>query len=1516
MAHQFRFAILFTFFLALTSTSSLANAACNPYTLEAFNKWGPEWLPRCQQSRDRCRYLDEDHAMRMRPDMVRRYGLEVARQIPSDCSTMLSSILHFVHRGCTELSQWADKFAATGLARNALACGECPPDNWHAIWQAGYPDQNLPQALQACVPANQNAGPEILATNNVLDPDANLGRPEACVSNPINAATGNKFAQETDIVLQSGLEFTRYYNSNSSSDSTQIGIAWQHTYQRSLNINSQTITATRPDGRVINFHLSGSSWVNQQAGGDALQLIDVKGEPLWLLTTSNGTAEAAEVYDTDGKLVTIVDRNRHRHILTYDTSGRMISVRDDAGFELVFTYHDRSERIATMTDPSGGLYQYTYDSDNNLTSVTYPDGSTRTYHYNEPAYTNNTNLPHALTGITDENGVRYATYTYDAQGRAIVTEHASGADRYELAYDTDSTTITDPLGSEYTRQFETILGLARNVSQSQPAGAGCSAASSETSYDAHGNLASRTDFNGNKTCYAFDLTRNLETARIEGLAVGSACPEVTSYKPAVNTTERKILTSWHSTFRLPIKITEAESEVNIDYDDHGNVTRLDIKDLETNTTRTWTRTYTYYHPSISGILTQRIDDGPRTDVDDITTFNYYAPNENCTGGHMGCRGQIASITNALGHVIKITRYNPHGQPEVITDPNGLTITLAYDARQRLMSRTVGTETTNYQYDGIGQLIRIIYPDKSKVHYTYDNARRLIQIADNSGNRIRYTLDAMGNRIQEDVFDPANTLTQTRQREFDALSRLWKAIGAENQTFEFGYDPEGNLKQATNPLQHTVANRFDGLNRLIQTTDPAGGQAQQDLDVLDQVTRVIDPKGIETTYTYNGLGDLIREVSADRGTTTYTYDAAGNVITRTDARGVVQSTTYDALNRPTSRTHTTVNGVPETAPITWSYDEGDNGIGRLTGMSDESGNTTYSYDLHGRLLNKVQTSQHADTSFTHSLGYQYDSSGRLSKTIYPSGAQIETIYGIDGRPSEIRVNGNVLIKNITYQPFGSPKSWTWGNGQAHVRSFDQDGRLTQYLLGSDTLSLSYDAASQITATTGANPAYTRSYGYDELGRLIRQEDNAKTSHWSYDANSNRTSVQQNSTVYPYTLDTNSNRLLSVAGPVAKTYNYDAAGNTLNDGISDYTWNAAGRLSQVTRDEATHSYQYNGHGERIIKSGAVPTSVPHIFNYDLARKLIGEYTINRTKEGESSWQLKQETIWLGNIPIAVLKRAKATDPIQVYFIHTDHLNTPRLIVDQSNTPVWRWSNINAFGANLPDENPDGNKKLFEYNLRFAGQYFDQETNLHYNYFRDYEPRTGRYLSSDPIGLNGGFNTYTYASNNPLMNSDPYGLCIWDVCAGEGGAAALAATVFVLKSAAVAAAIDVGTQVLVDGRTLDTIDWSDAGVAAVVGGVFAPVGGGIWGSSAARGAKVITTTVFGATMGVGEAIVQKGINAIQNNHSQSCSDDQTLTGGGILEDSASGVGGEFFGERNAVREAFDSEYKAVMRWMRRIF
>ncbi|PTN12731.1 RHS repeat-associated core domain-containing protein [Nitrosomonas aestuarii] len=1259
------------------------------------------------------------------------------------------------------------------------------------------------------------------------DGEKDLVKPEACgerTPHPVYIALGRK--ELTIPVYSAGngvfpIDFQLFYQHN---DNKRSGVAWRHTYYKSIVLDGQDIPTSarvyRGKGALLfNKQPDTGEWVGDSDINDSLiEVVDENNQRTgWFYI--DRFKDSAEYYDATGKLISVADRRGLTHTLTYNKNGNLESVTDVFGQQLQFM-HDDHGNFASLIDPSGNIYQFSYEASGSLASVTYPDGKTRSYHYNETAYTSGANLPHALTGITDENGVRYATYTYDTAGRAIVTEHAGGADRYQLSYNPDgnSTLVTDPLGSQYTHQFQTILGVAKSIGQSQPGGSGCSAASSAINYDINGNVASRTDFNGNKTCYAHDLNHNLEIARVEGLFSGSACPDdLVNYSPEANSSERKMLTDWHLDFRLPVRVTEVNRETTINYDTYGNVTQLSIHDTGSNETRTWNTRYTY-HSTVTGVIVQRIIDGPRTDVNDITTVNYYAPDAACDGGHFGCRGQVMRITNALGHATNITRYNAHGQPAQIVDANNLTTTLTYDARQRLVSRVTGTETTAYQYDNVGQLIQLTRPDGSAIHFTYDTAHRLTEIADSLGNAIRYTLDAAGNRAKEEIFDAVNALVQTRQHEFDALSRLWRMVGAQNQITEFAYDANGNLKQTVDPLSHTSTRQFDALNRLIQANDPMGGQTLQQYDARDQIVQVTDPKGIATRYTTNVFGDVLHEVSHDRGTTSYTYDAAGNQLTRTDARGVVQTTAYDVLNRPIFQSYNTVTGVPVTKTTTWKYDNGANGIGRLTGMTDESGSTRYQYDVHGRLLNKIQTVRLFRESFTHAINYQYDVGGRLIRVTYPSGAQIDYAYGMDGRPTEVRVNGDILMQNITYRPFGEPQSWHWGTGRMHSRSYDLDGRLTQHPLGANAQTLTYDAAGRITNTSHINPVYNHTYEYDTLNRLIRQTGNASTRLWGYDANSNRILEQSGTMVYPYTIEANSNRLLSVAGPVVKNYSYDAAGNALSDGIMDFSWNAAGRLSSVSSGgEAKVFSLYNGHGERTLKwHYRGRKTAPTIVVYDSDGKFIGDYNKSENSRESNVWRLNQETVWFGDIPVAVIKQTVHADSVEIYTIDTDHLNTPRVIVDSTDVPVWLWHDRNAFGDSRPDEDPDSDGHLFKYNLRFAGQYFDSETHLHYNYFRDYEPQIGRYLSSDPIGLAGGVNTYGYVNANPLSFTDPTGEAIPALIAACAGNPACAAAISAGVGAFSGAAINLASQLFSNGVNLECVDKGQVAFFAVTGAI----------------------------------------------------------------------------------------------------
>jgi len=198
----------------------------------------------------------------------------------------------------------------------------------------------------------------------------------------------------------------------------------------------------------------------------------------------------------------------------------------------------------------------------------------------------------------------------------------------------------------------------------------------------------------------------------------------------------------------------------------------------------------------------------------------------------------------------------------------------------------------------------------------------------------------------------------------------------------------------------------------------------------------------------------------------------------------------------------------------------------------------------------------------------------------------------------------------------------------------------------------------------------------------------------------------------------------------------------------TYNLQGRMATLTKAGVTTTYTYDADGRRVRKVSSTGPQSTVNFAYDTAGHLLGEYD----KNGAAL----REYVWLDDIPVAVFTPDPANpsgDPL-VYRIHADHLNTPRVIVDKSNVVRWRWIS-EPFGTAAPETNPSG-LGHFTFNLRFPGQYADQESGLFYNYFRYYSSEDGRYTQSDPIGLAAGsLSTYPYVHGNPLAYVDPWGL-----------------------------------------------------------------------------------------------------------------------------------------------------------------
>ena len=981
-------------------------------------------------------------------------------------------------------------------------------------------------------------------------------------------------------------------------------------------------------------------------------------------------------------------------------AGTLACVTDPYGRQLTFIQN--AGRITQVIDPSNNRIQYNYGeatanaASDALTSVIWPDGKKRIYHYNEPAQLDNIRGWGLLTGITDENGNRIASYRYDNQGRAISAQHPDGINKYTVDYSQTQPLSTDALGATY--QYTTTdpsEGIRRygSVTRSCPT---CAPTTVTNTYDSAGNLTSRTDFNGMVTNYTYDTVRNLETKRVE--AVGK--PE-----------QRTISTAWHPLLSLPSKMAEPKKLTTYVYngDKVGTTTvtcspnpqayvlckqtEQATNDLNgaqgltpTLTTGVAAKVWAYTYNANGQVLTV---DGPQAGTTDKTTYAYY-PSTDASGNWT--QGDLQSITNAKGHVTQFTRYNPHGQVLEIIDPNGLITRYTYDARQRLTSRTLGSATelaanqgllTQYQYDSAGQLTQLIAPNRSVINYTYDTAHRLTQIADALGNKLTFTLDAMGNRLKHDLQDPNGVLTQTHRREYNALNRLAKDIGAQNQTTQYQYDNNGNLTQITDPLNRIRTQQYDSLNRLIAqlapalTSGPNSGQqatTRYTYDGLDQLTQVQDPRNLATTYTRNGLGQTTQQQSPDTGSTVNTYDAAGNLLTQTDAKAQKTTYTYDVLNRLTSIKYA------DNSTVTYTYDAFNNtsttapnyGKGRLTTLTEKNAAGTvlrtlnYRYDIYGRLLEdqrllagKTYRTRYTYGTVANTTG-QSGAIGQLLAITYPSGRIVNYRYDVLGRINQVTTQASstaavqTLASNIQYQGLGATNSslisLTYGNGQRYQRSLDQDGRIASYTQGGTTTGtnpalyqLTWDAANRITAIDQLLPTNQlgqaiATYGYDQLDRLTQITPKLATNPritYQYDLTGNRTQRQAISTgstsIQSSVIAAASNRLQTLNG---LTQTYDANGNQLTDGTVTRTYDSKNRLSQANNGAQTITYELNALGQRIRKVGSNLTQTPDtLYHYNQRGQLIAE---SPTATGTTIPGPSKEYIWLGDIPLAVISQ----------------------------------------------------------------------------------------------------------------------------------------------------------------------------------------------------------------------------------------------------------------------------------------
>ncbi len=305
--------------------------------------------------------------------------------------------------------------------------------------------------------------------------------------------------------------------------------------------DSDILTFTQTNGQIIAYSNQGGVWLPLYPGKTSLVLE----EDGWKYHVPGGSLET---YNANGFLVSSKDTNGRLTSFSYNDQGHLETVAGAFGDTL--TYHYEGDRLTGVTTPDGGL-GYGYDEAGRLNRVTYPDGSEKQYHYEDSRF------PYHLTAISDEKGERYASWAYDDQGRAILSEHANGNERVEFTYNSDSTTtITDAAGAERTYHFVMKQGSMKVDRIEGDRCATCANGGIRSyAYDVNGFVVSRTDWNGNVTSYTRDA-QGRELSRTEG----AGTPEA-----------RTVTTTWDTDLNKPLSITEPERIIEYHYSPEGRL---------------------------------------------------------------------------------------------------------------------------------------------------------------------------------------------------------------------------------------------------------------------------------------------------------------------------------------------------------------------------------------------------------------------------------------------------------------------------------------------------------------------------------------------------------------------------------------------------------------------------------------------------------------------------------------------------------------------------------------------------------------------------------------------------------------------------------------------------------------------------------------------------------------------------------------------------------------------------------
>ena len=973
---------------------------------------------------------------------------------------------------------------------------------------------------------------------------------------------------------------------------------------------------------------------------------------------------------------------------------------------VVREYNEEGFQTA-LIDRNGNTTSYAYDSAGLLTTITDPVGLVTTFSYSGDK----------LASVTDPAG-RTTNFAVDGNGDLTSITYPDGSTK-QFEQDTNHLMIkeTNERGFETTREYDDFgrfrqsalpdgavrvalasqtVGAIRSSSANSSGGAGSSFGSSDNPAPVvrpDAAVSSFTDGEGRTTTTTTDnLGRPLRTV--------DPLNRITSVDRDVEGN--------------PVRSEQPNGLVFTRvYDGAGNVVQLRNEATGASVSATFdsNNLITSFVDELGGTASWERDD----------------------------HGNVISTRNRAGHTT-LSSFDSSGRITEVSMPNGLLVSTSYNA-QGLLDRLTAdpgaggsARVSIFEYDAAGNLTRSVSPTGLDTEFSYDNRGRLVASADNLGRGQAWQYNGNSDVVSAVVRENGSNISESffSYDPLDRLETLSRPHLDGNATDSLSYDLVGNIIAVEDAVNEEGSREVDDGDRLRSVVDSLGGSTNLTYDASDNLVSFVDANGVRTEFEYDLSNRLISESSPDRGTRTHTYDVRNRLVSTTDSRGITITNTYDSLDRLLSSSYPDAN-----ENVRFGYDDCVGGVGRLCSRNDESGSAAWEYDVFGN----IRTDTRVVAGETYSVGYSYDANNRVITQILPSGRNITITRDVASRITRIdsTVNGVVtpIVANVTYRADNFPTLIEMGNGLVENRSFDNQGRMTSWNVESlASRDVTYSADDNVLGISG-NP-FSATYAYDGLDRLTQESGASGDRTYSYDSNGNRTSQTDGFGATDYGYQPGTNRLISVNGVNQQR---DSVGNlTSNDEGSSFTYNNANRLVGLTTPSGAASYLHNGEGQRVAKT---IDGVTTIFIYGTAGEIIAE--------AESTGAITREYIYLNSVPVAQIDIVGNEEIVTI--LHTDHLGSPRYGTAADGELVWTWFG-DAFGTSVPNSDADGDGVHTEINLRFPGQYFDVESGLHYNVFRDYIPARGRYAQADPTGLLGGVNLYGYALQNPNSFIDPTG------------------------------------------------------------------------------------------------------------------------------------------------------------------